>query len=121
MVSGLGGITGQVIGFALDGLALRHNAISSNIANSNAVGYRPMRVNFENKISEMLASQENSKPTAFEPSISFGTPVGLDSEQMSFESNLAMLNQNVVQYQALVKGLGTYMAAITEAIKEGRR
>lgn len=124
MVSGIGGITSQAIELALNGLSLRHNAIASNIANSNTAGYRPIQVEFENKIAEMLASQNSANPSLFaspqaEPQISFGHPQA--GSGTTFEMNTVMLNQNVLQYQTLIKGLNAYMATISEAVKEGKR
>ena len=40
-------ITAAMLLKALDAASLRHQAISSNLANANSVDYRPQRVNFE--------------------------------------------------------------------------
>jgi flagellar basal-body rod protein FlgB len=123
MISELGGVTSRAIELALDGLSLRHNAIASNIANANTVGYRPMKVEFESKVSEILATQNSNSawPTVSraEPQIFFDAPQGTAS--MNFEMNTVMLNQNVLQYQTLIKGLNVYMGIAAEAIKEGKR
>lgn len=126
MITGVTSITSAVVEFALDGLSLRHNAIASNIANSTSVGYRPMQVDFESKIAEILDSQSSaslssSDIASFDPQISFGAPYNSNTNSGGFEMNLAMLNQNVVQYQALIKGYDTYVASVAEAIKEGKR
>ena len=126
MVSGMGGITLQAVEFALDGLSMRHNAIASNIANSNAIGYRPIKVDFESKLVELLDSQKNSDNStpdfsSVTPLISLGSPVNAESSPAMFETNMVLLNQNVVQYQALIKGLAVYQSSISEAIKEGKR
>lgn len=126
MVSSIGGVTSKAVEFALDGLTLRHSVIASNIANAGTAGYQPISVDFESKLSELLAS-DNIKlssfdwPTNVEPQITLGEPVSTESSSTNFEMNLVSLNQNVIQYQALIKGLSTYMASVSEAIKDGRR
>lgn len=126
MVASIGGVTPKIVEFALDGLSLRHNAIASNIANAGVIGYRPMQVSFEGKIADILASDSHTGSTvdadlsALEPQVSFA-PANATFASTSFETNMVMLNQNALQYQTLVKGLGTYISAIAEAIKEGKR
>lgn len=39
---------------ALDGLMARHDAISSNLANVDTPGYKPVRVDFEDKLRQAL-------------------------------------------------------------------
>lgn len=56
--------TTETINKALDGLMVRHQAISSNLANIDTPGYKPVRVAFENQLKAAL-QQEHSKSTAF--------------------------------------------------------
>ncbi len=124
MTAAIGGITSKVVEFALDGLAMRHQAIALNIANANSVGYRPVQVSFESLLSGMLASRNDfatSADTDFKPQFSYGTPMNSATSENSLEMNTVMLNQNVVQYETLIKGLDKYMNAISIAINEGRR
>lgn len=125
MAAIIGGVTSEIVKFALDGLSLRHQAIASNIANADAVGYRPVNVSFESKIAE-LQSQSSSvesgaHASTVTPEVSFSSPITVESNRRALEANVVLLNQNVIQYQSLIKGLEKYMASITEAIKEGRR
>ena len=124
MVSALDGITTKIVGFALDGLSLRHEAIASNIANNGTLGYRPTQVDFEGQLARLaehlsVSDITPSSDISFEPQISLGAPIGSDITLL--ERNLVMLNQNTLQYQALIKGLATYTSTIAEAIKEGKR
>jgi flagellar basal-body rod protein FlgB len=126
MVSVLDGITTKIVGYALDGLSSRHQAIASNIANSGAYGYRPVQVDFESQLAKVAEQLNSSAITpssdiSFEPQISLGSPISTDTSSTMLERNVVMLNQNTLQYQALVKGLATYASTIAEAIKEGKR
>jgi len=124
MASSIGGITSNIIGFALDGLSLRHQAIASNIANADVAGYRPVKVSFEDTIAAVQNESIHSADSALfdmTPSVSYGPPISGDSNRAALETEIVLLNQNVIQYQSLIKGLEKYKAAIAEAIKEGRR
>lgn len=125
MASSIGGITSTIVEFALDGLSLRHQAIASNIANADAIGYRPVKVSFEEKIAALqnrnISSTHPAPNADLTPSVSYSSPVTTNSHRALMEANIVSLNQNVIQYQSLIKGLEKYMASITEAIKEGRR
>lgn len=95
----------QALGQALDGATLRHRVIAHNIANANTPGFTPLRVSFEKQFDAAL------KPVV-EPAA--GGKVELDVE-------MAQLAQNSLQYQALLRGLGRYLAILGAAISEGKR
>lgn len=46
---------------SLDAYALRHKATAENIANVESQGYRPLRVNFEENLREVLHKRRNMK------------------------------------------------------------
>ncbi len=46
---------------ALDGLSARHEAISSNLANVDTPGYKPVKVEFEDKLRRALHQEEVKK------------------------------------------------------------
>lgn len=128
MTSGISGITSKAVEFALDGMALRQEAIASNIANYNSIGYKPIKVSFESAISDMLSNQnsigstsDGMSETKFSPNISYGSPIVGNTYGTGLDANLVMLNQNNIQYQALIKGFDKYASTIAQAIKEGRR
>lgn len=127
MQSGLAGITGSIVEYALDGLSLRHTAIAANIANANSAGYRPLRVSFENQISALLGQSHTETsasmaPTHFPaPLVSTEPPVADALRRNALENEIVQLNRNVLQYQALIKGLDKYTSTISTAINEGKR
>lgn len=117
---GLSGVTGAMVEYALDGLSLRHTAIASNIANANTLGYRPRRVSFE----DQLANVAMSSPASVEqlpPARVLSDPATGVSSRAVLDNEVVQLNRNVLQYQALIRGLEKYNSTIKTAINEGRR
>lgn len=51
----------EVMAKALDGLMVRHQAISSNLANVDTPGYKAMRVDFEDKLQQVLEKEDGQK------------------------------------------------------------
>lgn len=127
MHTGLSGITGGIVEYALDGLALRHSAIAANIANANSVGYRPLRVSFENQLTNALAqsggkASPDSAPMHLPPpQVSADLPVSEGVRRNALENEIVQLNRNVLQYQALIRGLDKYHSTIATAVNDGKR
>jgi flagellar basal-body rod protein FlgB len=123
LLSQIDSITPKVIEFALDGLSLRHKAIASNIANVNSVDYRPISVSFENQIDSIRNDfySDSAKNTRlnFEPVINFEKP-RFNNTNVGIDMSAVELNQNVIQYHALIKGMDYYISTLSLAIKEGR-
>jgi len=121
----LGGITASVVGYALDGLSLRHSAIAANIANADSVGYRPLQVSFENSLAALVNNSSGLGAESIanlpRPVLSSASPTRFSSSENSFEIQTVLLNQNVLQYQTLIAGLNKYMSTVSIAVNEGRR
>lgn len=129
MITDLGGVTAQMAKLALDASVMRHQAIAQNIANGNTPGYRPVRVNFEQQLSMMrtellqrsndatMSAQLETVQPHFEREHS---TVQADPRAM-LDVEMVKLAQNVVHYQAILKGMSKYMAPISLAINDGRR
>jgi flagellar basal-body rod protein FlgB len=115
-------VTSAVLKLAMDGAALRHQALASNIANAQTPGYAPLKVSFESELGrarERIAAGENAAtvladaaPEMSDEDAGAGAPVDMQ---------VAELAQNVVQYQALLKGWSKRMAILSAAINEGKR
>lgn len=127
MSDAISGLTGSAIGFALDGLSLRHEAIAANIANANTPGYERLEVHFEDRLARLLAGAQFDPKSAADqlktisPDLMVGPPPGGLGARASAEADLVELNRNVIQYEALVTGLSKYMSTIALALNEGRR
>lgn len=124
ILSPLESITPQLVEFALDGLSMRHQAIASNIANVNSAGYKPVTVSFESQINDLRKSSYSlsdvSENFQFKPIISYGKSQQQSNGAVGIDMNTVKLNQNVVQYHALIKGIDHYISTLSIAIKEGR-
>ncbi len=122
MQSVLSGLTSGIVEYALDGLSLRHSAIAANIANANSVAYRPLRVSFESQLANAFAQTGSDAPLNLPPpQISTDLPVSESLRRNTLENEIVQLNRNVLQYQALIRGLDKYHSTIASAINEGKR
>lgn len=116
-------VTSAVMKLAMDGAALRHQALAANIANAQTPGYAPLKVSFEGELGrarERLAAGENAAAVLADaaPEMTEGdATAGMPPVDMQ----VAELAQNVVQYQALLKGWSKRMAILSIAINEGKR
>lgn len=121
----VGGVTTSSVAYALDGLALRHAAIAANIANANSAGYHPVEVSFEGYLADYLSrtnmGSSSSLPTKVLPKPDIKPSQFPISGKEAIEMQAVLLNQNVLQYQALISGLGKYMSTVAVAINEGRK
>lgn len=116
-------ITPRIVELALDGLSMRHFAISSNIANANSVDYKPINVSFENQINDLrnnfYGNSNTNSDFHFDPVVTYGNKEQ-NMGNVGIDMNTVKLNQNVIQYHALIKGMGHYISMLSIAIKEGR-
>ncbi|WP_440534011.1 flagellar basal body rod protein FlgB [Variovorax sp. YR566] len=127
MTDGIEAVTRSALALALDAASLRQQAISTNIANANAIGYVPQRVSFEAQLADARRSIEQSgRLDAFalnqvrprvEPAVdATGVPA-----QVQLDVEAAEMARNAVHYQALVKGLSRHFAILSMAAGDGRK
>lgn len=122
METSLGGVTASVVEYALDGLSLRHAAIAANIANANSVGFRPLQVSFEDALASLVDAGNPSRAAVANLPKAILSPVAAGAVgEHTVEAQTVLLNQNVVQHQALITGLNKYLSAVSTAINEGRK
>ena len=130
MISDLGGTTIQLVSTALDAASLRHMVIANNVANVSSQNYTPLKVSFENQLAavegDLLSRKDDGTLTARLASIkpSIETDPMADSGNnpgVKLDMEMARMAQNVVHYQALLKGLASEMSVIRLAVNEGRR
>lgn len=129
MIDGLNGVTMQLVGMALDASQLRQEAIATNIANANSVGYTPLRVSFEDQLamlkkSLMDTSQDDSSSIALQnirPKLETMDETGSAANtKVEIDQEIARMTQNVVQYEALLEGLTKKISILQMAINEGK-
>jgi flagellar basal-body rod protein FlgB len=118
-------VTSSLMKMAMDGAALRHQAIAANIANATTPGFAPLHVSFEGRLQparERLEAGESATGVAADlaPQIE-SDPAAGNGPAVAIDLQAAELAQNVVHYQALLKGYGKRMAILAAAINEGKR
>lgn len=129
MIEGLERITTAALGLALDAAGLRQQAIAANIANANAVGFIPLRVNFEEQLQDVrLSLQSQGKIDAASldgisprlEEVTIPNALGIAPKVM-LDVEVAHLAQNSVHYQALIKGLSKHFAILSSAVNDGKK
>lgn len=127
MTPGIEAITTAALGLALDAASLRHKAIAANIANANTEGYVPMRVTFEEQLSdarESLQTRAAIAPfalTGLRAQIVPAIDVDGQGSRVQLDVEVAKMAENTVHYQALLKGLSRHFALLNSAISDGRK
>ena len=117
-------VTASLMKLALDGAALRHQAIAANIANATTRGYAPVRVEFEQQLVEARERLEAGEGTAVvEAAFAAAAEAKADEggAAVAVDLEVAQLAQNVVQYQALTRAMSKRMSILAMAINEGKR
>lgn len=127
MTDGIEAVTRSALALALDAASLRQQAIATNIANANAIGYVPQRVSFEEQLVDARRSMEqNGRVDMF--ALSQASPrieAVVDSQgapmPVQLDMEAAEMARNAVQYQALVKGLSRHFSILSIAAGDGRK
>ena len=84
---------------ALDAVALRQEAIASNIANLETPGYKRLDLApaFQSELDRACAAGDPKQITALQPALApdpNAAPTGRDGNTVSLEKEMAALNQN---------------------------
>lgn len=127
MSNGIEAITLQALTLALDAASLRHQAITTNIANANVPGYAPVSVHFEQQLQDArsaLATQgrldapslAGVQPELRSSAAAAGVPAGV-----LLDVEAAHLAQNSLHFQALLKGLNRHYQIVASAVSDGRK
>ncbi len=88
----------------LDGTALRHEAIASNLANLETPRYKRVDVapTFATELQQAIASKDAARLADVQPQLSVdpsALPVRKDGNTVQLESELLKLNQNFLEHQ----------------------
>ncbi|MEI6289572.1 MAG: flagellar basal body rod protein FlgB [Chloroflexota bacterium] len=113
---------------ALDGLSLRQQAISRNLANVDTPGYQAKTVNFENTLKQMLDSHSNTvlalKKTSTAHLASPAQKVGFtvanrqggsfraDQNNVDVDVEMSDMAQTGIQYQAVTQAISKKLALL---------
>jgi flagellar basal-body rod protein FlgB len=112
---------------ALDGLAERHRAITSNIANVETPGYKRAQVSFENELREALKERDEAharsaiKRVKPELSRDYTSPERADGNNVSIDQEATALIKNNLSYQTTASILTQKILALRQVISEGKQ
>lgn len=86
---------------SLDAVALRQEAIASNIANLETPGYKRLDLapSFQGELERACAARDPQQINTLQPSLAPDTtamPTGRDGNTVSLEKEMAQLNQNTL-------------------------
>lgn len=122
---------------ALDGLTRRQEAVASNIANVDTVGYRRKSVTFETALKDRVAATRGEQPlqvtnsghvpTAPASGRSMGGVENRDvvasrndDNRVSIDEEMAMLADTQIRYQALTQSINGRLGTLRNIIRGGR-
>ncbi len=113
---------------ALDGLSLRHAAISENIANVDTPGYKRKEVPFEQALARSLrnssagCSGNPCRPNApFVPQVvrDSGSEMRTDGNNVDVEREMVQLTDNTLRYETLAQAVGGFFTGLKSVINSG--
>jgi len=116
MIEEMSGVTSALVKTALDGLAMQQRVIANNIANANSSGYTAQGMEFEAAL-RAAAQRHGDEPAAdvkarlrqLSAAIDNGELVhATDNIGVKLDIEMALLNQTVLKYQALVQAMGQF-------------
>ncbi|NPV53700.1 MAG: flagellar basal body rod protein FlgB [Firmicutes bacterium] len=122
MSNGLfGDITFLALSKALDGLSLRHEVISNNIANVNTPGFKAGEVSFEEALKSALEEGEAAL-ARFRPRVEVA-PLAyrVDQNSVDIDREMGKLADNALTYNAVAELISARFRILGMAISEGRR
>jgi flagellar basal-body rod protein FlgB len=122
---------------ALDGLTRRQEAIASNVANVDTVGYQRKSVSFESTLRDQIEGVEAARSlrTTSASHIALGAgggkrPGGIenrdvvasrnDDNRVSIDEEMALLADTQIRYQALTQSVSGRLGTLRNNIRGGR-
>lgn len=122
----------QLMQLGLDGLWLRHDLLSNNVANSETPGYKKADLDFSsyleravnktpvrlNTTSPMHIQGSSFTTTAIIRDPSSITP---DGNNVDIDKEMAEVSANALHYSALSRQLTSHLSLLRKSITEGRR
>ena len=130
MLGGSEKITMDLVQLALNVSSLKQQVISNNIANSNTVGYKPLKVDFDKQLQNLSVTLSNrTDPNSVSSMIKTLQPqVVVDKEldqlgdkNVRLDQEMANMTENAVHYQALIESVTKKMSLLRLAINGGQR
>lgn len=112
----------------LDGLWLRNQVVTDNIANSETEGYKTKEVKVEKSFRDALFSLQNAekslekvKEMKFSVSEKRGQKIKSNGNNVDIDYEMTELAKNQIMYNAMVKKISRELSRIKYVIDEGGR
>ena len=102
---GLFDLTQAALDKALEGSSLRQQAIANNLANANTPGFKRSDVDFSSALADALDTHDSTRQVdaiSFDPKVDTTSTETADGNNVDVDVEMANLNENTVDYQALV-------------------
>lgn len=93
--------------YALDGLSMRQQVLTNDIANANTPGFRAQDVSFESQLQNLIASGSSTNLSSVSPSQMPSvvtlpdTGLGIDQNNVNIDSTMSRLADTTLMYQAV--------------------
>lgn len=104
----------------LDAVALRHEAISANLANVETPGYKrvDLAANFNDQLHQAIAAQSPEQLASLQPSLEVDPTAvaGRDGNSVQLESELLNLQQNTLNHNVSAQLLSSSLLRLQLAI-----
>jgi flagellar basal-body rod protein FlgB len=117
-------LTVESVRMALDASSMRQRVIADNIANVNSVNHVRMRVVFEDKMAQALASAQGSQDIDAASLLADARPeleaVPGPQTKVELDSEMVKLSENSLRYHALTRGLSRYFSMASAIVSGGR-
>ncbi len=122
----------QILKRAMDGLSLRQQVISNNIANIDTPGFKAARVSFETNLRRALqggtaltlTDPRHMEPPGYQPDpqVQIVNTMGrTDGNNVDIDLEMSQLAETSIRYSALVETLGKRLAILRTIVNEGRK
>jgi len=107
-----------VLSKMLDAAALRHRAVSQNLANVNTPGYRRLEVSFEEQLASQMSGGSKVDINGLKPQLveSEGLPTRADGNNVDIDVEMGQMNKNALLYQTYTQVLASKIATMRSAI-----
>jgi flagellar basal-body rod protein FlgB len=126
----------SVLRSALDGLALRHQAIAANVANVDTPGYKANVVSFESQLRQALDTRQPGRlavtdpghigwrpeqPITAEVTTTDASTLRNDGNNVDIDREMILLADTSLKYSTATRLVSDRLALLRTVINEGRR
>lgn len=112
--------------FALDAAAYQQKLSAHNIANTNTPGFQALRLNFTEQLANLKNDVKHNGTQARQLQRGFSPVLIADPNQpqagiSQLDNEVALMAQNTLHYESLIKASSKHLQLMSMAINEGRR